>query len=89
MEEYEYTARGRRLTKHAMRRLEERQVDVDAVIDNFSHRFVQDDGAQVYAKRQNTNRYDVVVLDDQGVVTVLTGVKKHELRNLARNYGWR
>jgi len=89
VEEYEYTAGGRRLTKHAARRLAERPVGVDEVIDNFSHRFVQDDGAQVFVKRQSTNRYAVVVVDDGGVVTVLASVTKHELRNLARNYGWR
>ncbi len=89
MDEYEYTAGGRKLTKHATRRLTERSVDVDGVIDSFSHRFVQDDGAQVFAKRQSTNRYDIVVLDDDGVVTVLASVTKHELHNLARNYGWR
>ena len=51
MEAYEYTAGGRRLTKHAARRLVNRRVDVDKVIDSFSHRFAQDDGAQVFAKR--------------------------------------
>lgn len=89
MEEYEYTAGGRRLTKHAVRRLAERPVDVDEVIDNFSHRFAQDDGAQVFAKRQSANRYDIVVVDEEEIVTLLADVTKHELRNLARNYGWR
>lgn len=89
MDEYEYTAGGRRLTTHAARRLTERPVDVDEVIDNFSHHFAQDDGARVYAKRQRTNRYDVVVVDDGAIVTVLTGMTKQKLRNLAHNYGWR
>lgn len=89
MEEYEYTPGGRRLTEHAARRLAERTVDADDVIDNFSQRFLQDDGAQVYAKRQRTNQYDVVVVDDGAIVTVLAGMTKRKLRNLAHNYGWR
>ena len=88
MEEYEYTAGGRRLTKHAARRLADRPVDVDDVIDNFSQRFLQDDGARIYLKQRRTNGYDVVVADDEGIVTVLTDVSKRDIRNLAHNYGW-
>ncbi len=89
MEEYKYTPGGRRLTKHATHRLADRSVDVDDVINNFSQRFFQNDGAQVFVQRQGANRYDIVVVDDGWIVTILTGVSKHELRNLARNYGWR
>lgn len=89
MEEYEYTPGGRRLTKHAARRLAEHPVDVDEVIDNFSHRFLQEDSAQVFVKRRKANSYDVVVADDAGIVTVLANVSKREIHNLARNYGWR
>ncbi|RLT38159.1 MAG: hypothetical protein DWI57_12525 [Chloroflexi bacterium] len=89
MEEYDYTPGGRRLTKHAARRLVDRYVDVDDVIDNFSQRFAQDDGAQVFVKRRKANGYDVVIADSAGIVTVLVNVSKREIHNLARNYGWR
>jgi len=89
VEEYKHTPGGRRLTKHAARRLADRPVDVDDVIDNFSQRFVQDDGAQVFVKQRRTNGYDIVIVDDEGIVTVLADVSKREIRNLVRNYGWR
>lgn len=89
MDAFEFTPGGRRLTRHAARRLSERQVDADAVIDDFSHRFLQEDGADVFVRRQSANHYDIVIVDDESIVTVLAGVTKHELRNLARNYGWR
>lgn len=89
MDAFEFTPSGRRLTRHAARRLSERQVDADAVIDDFSHRFLQEDGADVFVRRQSANRYDIVIVYDESIVTVLAGVTKRELRNLARNYGWR
>lgn len=85
----EYTPGGRRLTKHAAFRLAIRLVDVDDVIDNFSQRFLQEDGAEVFIKRRSTNSYDAVVKDAEGIVTILAAVSKREIRNLARNYGWR
>lgn len=89
MEEFEFTPGGRRLTRHAARRLSERQINADAVIDDFSHRLLQNDGADVFVRRQGANRYDIVIVDEESIVTVLASVTKHELRNLARNYGWR
>jgi len=65
VEEYEYTPHGRRLTKHAARRLAERSVDVDDVMDNFSQRFVQDDGALVFVKRMQANRHNVLLQTKQ------------------------
>jgi len=85
----EYTPGGRRLTKHAAFRLAIRLVDVDDVIDSFSQRFLQEDGAEVFIKRRGTNSYDIVVADDGEIVTILEAVSKREIHNLARNYAWR
>ena len=85
----EYTPGGRLLTKYAAFRLANRPVDVDDVIDNFSQRFLQEDGAEVFIKRHSTNSYDIVITDDREIVTVLADVSKREIRNLAHNYGWR
>lgn len=85
----EFTAGGWRLTRHAARRLTERSIDVDGVIEKYSHRFEQNDGAIVFVRRQGSNRYDVVIVDDEAIVTLLAAVSKRELQNLARNYGWR
>jgi len=49
----------------------------------------QADGAKVYIRAINSNNHNVLVENDLGkIITFITKVTKHELRNLARNYGW-
>jgi hypothetical protein len=82
-----YTQGGERLTDHGEDRLE-REVDVDNVIKHYSEKYEQADGAEAFVKRVGKNKYDVVIRGDGGIVTTLKDQTRHELDNLARNYGW-
>ena len=49
----------------------------------------QADGASVYIRALNSNNHNVLVENEMGeIITFMTKVTKHGLRNLARNYGW-
>ena len=50
----------------------------------------QADGAKVFIRAINSNKNNVLVINDTGeIITFIKEVTKHELKNLARNYGWR
>jgi RHS repeat-associated protein len=48
----------------------------------------QTDGALVYIRKVGRNSYNVIVEGSEGVITAFKGLSRHELRNLATNYGW-
>jgi filamentous hemagglutinin len=64
--------------------------DVDDVIDNFMRQTTQADGATVYIQRSKGRgrRYHIVIVGDEGIVTGLRDLSRHELENLGRNHGF-
>ena len=89
------TPKGRKLTKHSQESLRRHGFKkpwdkVDAIIDDATRIVTQADGATVYIKRAagRGRRYDFVITDDEGIVTGMLGKTRHEMNNLARNYGW-
>jgi len=88
------TPEGRPLSKHASYySLGKHGVSlqmVDYVIDNYSWKVMQSDGATVYIMKQKGNgrRYSMVVYGDDGVVTALKDKMPNELENLSENHGW-
>jgi filamentous hemagglutinin len=89
------TPKGRKLTAHAQESLKRHGFDepfnqVDEVIDNATRVSTQADGGQVHIRRvgQRGRKYDIVIEGDEGIVTGLRNLSKHELDNLGKNYGF-
>lgn len=61
---------------------------IDNIIDNPTGAFEQADGATAYIQKVGRNSYDLVVVGENGVATVMANKTRHELRNLAQNFGW-
>jgi hypothetical protein len=76
-------------TKHGQRRLAQRHFDnVDIALAKASPlQYEQADGAIAHVS-QLGDRYNVIVVGEEGIVTAIKGLTKRELGNLARNYGW-
>jgi filamentous hemagglutinin len=88
------TLNGRIVTKHAQESLlrhgfQEPFDMVDDIIENYSRRTSQGDGATVYIQRaKGTRRYNIVIEGDEGIVTGILNLTARELGNLGRNYGF-
>jgi filamentous hemagglutinin len=89
------TPNGRILTNHAQESLlrhgfQEPFALVDDIIENYSRRTSQGDGATVYIQRARgrTRRYNIVIEGDQGIVTGLLNLTARELENIGQNYGF-
>jgi ABC-type sulfate transport system substrate-binding protein len=89
------TPNGRFLTEHAQQSLLRHGFQqpfdlVDNIIENYSRRTTQDDGATVYIQRVGgrTKRYNIVIEGTEGIVTGLLNLTPRELENLGRNYGF-
>jgi RHS repeat-associated protein len=89
------TPAGRELTEHAEESLlrhgfKEPFSHVDNIIENATRRMAQEDGSLVYIMR-NAGRhrtFDIVIEGEGGIVTGMRNLTRHELSNLANNYGW-
>lgn len=65
--------------------------EVDDVIDNYTRKTTQRDGADVYIKSQpgRGSKYSLVIVGKNGtIVTAMKNLSKLELKNLGRNYGF-
>jgi filamentous hemagglutinin len=89
------TPAGRPLTAHAQESLrrhgfQEPFGQVDDIIDHATHTTSQADGATVYIQRTGTRsrKYNIVIEGDEGIVTGMRNLSKHELENLGRNHGF-
>lgn len=89
------TPQGRRLTEHAceslMRHgLREPFEVVDDIIDHATRITTQTDGATVYIQRtgRRGRNYNIVVEGENGIITGMLNLTRHELHNLGRNYGF-
>ncbi|HYT93730.1 MAG TPA: hypothetical protein VEL76_33735 [Gemmataceae bacterium] len=89
------TPKGRKLTEHAKESLRRHGFNepfalVDDVIDNATRTTTQADGATVYIQRSGGRgkKYNVVIEGEEGIVTGLRNLSKHELDNLGKNYGF-
>lgn len=89
------TAKGKILTTHARESLLRHGFTepfdlVDDIIDNYSRKTVQSDGATVYIQRTGERRklYNVVIVGDEGIVTGLRHLERRELERLGMNYGF-
>jgi hypothetical protein len=89
------TPRGRKLTEHACESLARHGFaapysQVDDIMDNPTRVTKQADGATVYIQKagKKGRRYNIVIEGDEGIVTGLRDLSKHELDNLGRNYGF-
>jgi uncharacterized protein RhaS with RHS repeats len=63
------------------------QAGVQDVLENFTQRFAQSDGARVFVKEVD-GRFHVVVHGERGVITNLKNLSEKSLDRLRRNYGW-
>ena len=63
---------------------------VDDVIDNATRVTTQSDGAAVHIQRVGSRgkKYNLVIEGDEGIVTGLRSLSRHELENLGKNYGF-
>ncbi len=63
---------------------------VDEIIENYTRRTKQGDGATVYIQRSGVRRrlYNIVIMGDQGIVTGMRNLTRQELENLGRRYGF-
>lgn len=89
------TPNGRIITAHALISLlrhgfQEPFDLVDDIIENYSRRTTQDDGATVYIQRAagRKRRYNIVIEGEEGIVTGLLNLTVRELQNLGQNYGF-
>ncbi|MCL1467722.1 hypothetical protein [Argonema galeatum] len=89
------TPGGRILTTHARGSLPRHGFPepfdlVDDIIDNYSRRSVQSDGATVYIQRTGGKRrlYNVVIVGNEGIVTGFRQLERRELEKLGLNYGF-
>jgi hypothetical protein len=85
------TPSGRNLTTHAQEQALDRGMSltrIDNIIDNPTGAFEQADGATAYIQKVGRNSYDLVVVGENGVATVMANKTRQELRNLAHNFGW-
>lgn len=89
------TPRGRRLTAHARESLLRHGFSepfdlVDEIVENYTYRTTQEDGATVYIQRSRGRRrlYNIVIVGDEGIVTGMRNLSRQELDNLGRRYGF-
>lgn len=87
------TPEGRLLTKHTQESLPRHNMtpeQVDNVIDNYSRKSTQSDGATVYIYKQpgRGQNYSIVIEGDDGIVTAMRDLSPKELANLGRRYGF-
>ncbi|MCI0457076.1 MAG: hypothetical protein L0Z62_08860 [Gemmataceae bacterium] len=89
------TPGGRQLTEHARESLprhgfKEPFADVDEVIDHAIRTTQQSDGATVHIQRVGGRgkKYNVVIEGEEGIISGLRNLSKHELDNLGKNYGF-
>ncbi len=89
------TPGGRKLTQHAKESLKrhgfrEPFADADDIIDNATRTTTQADGATVHIQRGGSRgrRYNIVIVGDEGIVTGLRNLTRHELENLGKNHGF-
>lgn len=76
-------------TTHGGRRLDERGwTEAEYLAAKAARHLQQADGADVFVVRVRRNRYNVIVESEGRVVTAIKRLTPHELRNLAKNYGW-
>ena len=88
------TPRGRKLTVHARESLPRHGFStlslVDEIIDNYTRKTTQRDGATVYIQRTETRRrlYNIIIVGDEGIVTGMRNLTRQELENLGQRYGF-
>jgi filamentous hemagglutinin len=89
------TPQGRRLTEHACESLirhgfREPFEVVDDIIDHATRIATQTDGATVYIQRagRSGRNYNIIVQGEEGIITGMLNLTRHELNNLGRNYGF-
>jgi filamentous hemagglutinin len=89
------TPRGRRLTEHACESLirhgfSEPFEVVDDIINHAMRITTQIDGATVYIQRADRRgkNYNIVIEGEDGIITGMLNLTRHELNNLGRNYGF-
>jgi hypothetical protein len=69
----------------AGREISERELDLLRASNNIRY---QGDGAKVFIRTINSNRFNILVEGENGLVTVIKDITKQGLKNLAANYGW-
>ena len=80
-----------KLSRHGIERLIEREftpTEALAVIKHPSYTKLQYDGSIAYIK-QIQNRFNVIVLSEETVVTAFKNFDQKALNNLGKNYGWK
>jgi len=90
-----YTPGGLKITGHARESLlrhgfREPFDKVDDIIANYSRKRIQRDGATVYIQKAKGSgqRYNIATVGDEGLVTAMQNLSRHELQNLGRNHGY-
>lgn len=81
-------------SKHGIERLVERGFQPSEIHDLVSIPDVvkvQADGAKIFIKAINDNKYNLVIYNEttQQLVTALRNISKESLTNLGNNYGWK
>jgi filamentous hemagglutinin len=89
------TPKGRIISRHAAISLVRHGFTepfnlVDEIIDSPSYVVTQADGSTVYIQslKSRGNRYNLIIVGEEGIVTGLRQLSRQDLNNLARNYGW-
>ncbi|EDX78111.1 hypothetical protein MC7420_7849 [Coleofasciculus chthonoplastes PCC 7420] len=89
------TPKGQRLTTHARESLLRHGFSqpfdlVDDIIENYTRKTTQKDGATVYIQRTRSRRrlYNIVIVGDAGIVTGLRNIRPQELERLGLRYGF-
>ena len=89
------TPKGRIITQHAQESLlrhgfREPFELVDDIVENYTRKTVQDDGATVYIQRVSGRKrsYNMVIEGEEGIVTGMRNLSPDELRSRGRIYGF-
>ena len=78
-------------TEHGVQRLMTRGFtaeEIVAVKTSPTKVLLQSDGAQVFIKRSDNGRFNIIVEGQNGVITALKDVGEKSLERLSKNYGW-
>ena len=81
-----------RTTEHGVQRLMTRGFspeEIVAVRTSPSKVLLQSDGAQVFIKRLDSGKFNIIVEGQNGVVTALKDIGEKSLKRLSENYSWK
>ena len=89
------TLGGRKFSRHAIDdSLQRHGIDpytgVDAIIDKYTKKIVQTDGATVYIQRNKNGTYNLAIVNEKEnrIVTAIVDLQRNQLIRLGQNYGF-